>query len=242
MYNYLLKSGETKDNDSGAIERMVPHLWVIMKNKSAGAKINRLKHAGGDVKKISNSTHEENKEGDYSSNWMLTFHNFKTQVMIKRTCGGTTASAVELDDIPDFDQICENRKAQRKVKQKRKDAILGGKHLAVSELKKEKAKKKARKWALKAKADRNKAAAVMKMTWAVDRSNFLCAIALYDKMGMHDKAREHLELYKTSLAAKDDIQEPTDEEKSDKDESADHDDSSSKANNSRTLKQTTQGE
>jgi hypothetical protein len=44
MYNYLLKSGETKDNDAGAIERMVPHLWVIMKNnKSAGAKRNRLK-------------------------------------------------------------------------------------------------------------------------------------------------------------------------------------------------------
>jgi hypothetical protein len=147
------------------------------------------------------------------------------------TCGGTAASAVELDDIPDFDQICENCKAQRKIEQKKKDAKLGGKHLAVSELKKEKAKKKARKLALKAKADRNKAAAVIKMTGAVERSNFLSAIALYDKMGMDDKVREPQELYKTSLTANDDIQEPTDEEKSDKDESsADHDDSSSKLN------------
>jgi hypothetical protein len=80
------------------------------------------------------------------------------------------------------------------------------------------------------KADQNKVVAVRKMTGAVDRSNFLSAIALYDKMGMHDKAREHLELYETSIAAKDDIQEPTDEEKSDEDESADHDDSSSKLN------------
>jgi hypothetical protein len=117
---------------------------------------------------------------------------------LKRTCGGTAASAVELDDIPDFDRICENHKAQREIERKRKDAILGGKHLAVSELEREKAKKKARKWALKAKADQTKAAAVTKMTGAVDRSNFLSMIALYDKMGMHDKAREHLELYTKS--------------------------------------------
>jgi hypothetical protein len=98
MYSYLLKSEETKDNDSGAIEQMVPHLWVIMKNKSAGAKRNRLKCTGGEVKKISNSTLEEYKEGNYSSNWILTFHNFKTHVIIKGTCEGTAASAVELDD------------------------------------------------------------------------------------------------------------------------------------------------
>jgi hypothetical protein len=112
MYNYLLKSGETKDNDAAAIEQMVQHLWVIMKNKSAGAKRKRLKQLGGDAeaKKISNSTLEDYKEGDYSSNWMLTFQIFKTQVIIKCTCGGTTASAVELDYIPDFDQICKNRK------------------------------------------------------------------------------------------------------------------------------------
>jgi hypothetical protein len=84
MHKYLLKSGETKGNAAGAIARMVPHLWVIMKNRSAAAKRNRLKQAGGDVKKISDSTLEEYKEGDYSSNWMLTFQNFKTQVSIKR--------------------------------------------------------------------------------------------------------------------------------------------------------------
>jgi hypothetical protein len=59
----------------------------------------------------------------------------------------------------------------------------------------------------------------------------LSAIALYDKMGMHDKAREHLELYETSLAAKDDIQEPTDEERSDEEESADYEDSSNDKEN-----------
>ena len=65
MYNYLLKSGETKDNDAATIERMVPHLWVIMKNKSAGAKRNRLKQLGGDAdaKKISNSTLDLNMYG-----------------------------------------------------------------------------------------------------------------------------------------------------------------------------------
>jgi hypothetical protein len=89
-----------------------------MKNKSVYSARNRIKQKGGkddDFKKIQDTTLEEYKEGDYSSSWMLTFQNFKTDHIIKRTCGGTAASAVELDDIPSFAEICKNRKDQRKV-------------------------------------------------------------------------------------------------------------------------------
>jgi hypothetical protein len=118
MCNYSLVSGETVDQDGSAVERMIPHLWVAMKNKSVNSARNRIKRKGGkddDLKKIQDTTLEEYKEGDYSSSWMLTFQNFKPDHLIKRTCGGTAASAVELDDIPSFAEICKNRKDQRKV-------------------------------------------------------------------------------------------------------------------------------
>jgi hypothetical protein len=130
MCNYSLVSGETVDQDGSAVERMIPHLWVAMKNKSENSARNRIKRKGGkddDLKKIQDMTLEEyKKEGDYSSSWMLTFQNFKTDHLIKRTCGGTAASAVvELDDIPSFAEICKNRKDQRKVDRMRTDTLRG---------------------------------------------------------------------------------------------------------------------
>jgi hypothetical protein len=124
-----------------------------MKNKSENLARNRIKRKVGrndDLKKIQDTTLEEYKEGDYSSSWMLTFQNFKTDHIIKRTCGGTAASAVELDDIPSFVEICKNRKDQRKVDRIRTDTLRGRKRDTAKNLITEKSLIKARKYQLKA--------------------------------------------------------------------------------------------
>eukprot|EP00978_Attheya_sp_CCMP212_P005111 scaffold11298_cov50-Attheya_sp.AAC.2 len=47
------------------------------------------------------------------------------------------------------------------------------------------------------------ASAVMHMTAAVDRSNYLTAVSVYDKMGMSEKAKEFLEMYEATMATHD---------------------------------------
>jgi hypothetical protein len=50
--------------------------------------------------------------------------------------------------------------------------------------------------------NREKALAVKKITGAVDRANFLNADAVYNSMGMPEKAKEHLQMYEASLATR----------------------------------------
>jgi hypothetical protein len=112
MPNYKLNSGDTTGADEAAIARMVPHLWLLRKQKSAAAATARNKRKGNDNKPVRNLTIDEFSEGDYSSNWLLTFHNFKLDKCIHRVSGGTAASAVHIDHIPDFGELCANRNAQ----------------------------------------------------------------------------------------------------------------------------------
>jgi hypothetical protein len=52
--------------------------------------------------------------------------------------------------------------------------------------------------------------AVKNITGAVDRANFLSAVAVYNIIGMPEKAKEHLQMYEASLATQE-MEEASDE-------------------------------
>jgi hypothetical protein len=99
--------------------------------------------------------------------------------------------------IQTFGEICKDHKEQQQIDHKCKHSAQN----AQLKMNLKVAKRKAKVAQAKVKAIANRTAAVSNMTSVLLRANILSVMALYNKLGKINKAKEYLNIYEASLAA-----------------------------------------